>query len=113
MGQYTYIVLTNPVEGREDEYNDWYDNTHLHDALRIPGFVAAQRFELADAQRAEPPHPWKYLAIYELEIDDPQKTVDALAAAYNTPDMIISEALSQVRLGWIYQPITERLEAKR
>jgi hypothetical protein len=25
----TMIVFTSPVEGREDEYNDWYDNTHL------------------------------------------------------------------------------------
>jgi hypothetical protein len=26
-----FLVFTNPVEGREDEYNEWYDNVHLGD----------------------------------------------------------------------------------
>jgi len=38
------IVFTNPVEGRDDEYNDWYTNTHLPDVLKIPGITGAQRF---------------------------------------------------------------------
>jgi hypothetical protein len=23
-----FVVLSNPVEGREDEYNQWYDEVH-------------------------------------------------------------------------------------
>ena len=44
MPRYNLIVLTNPVDGREDEYNDWYTNVHLDDVLKIPGVVGAQRF---------------------------------------------------------------------
>ena len=29
---------------REDEYNDWYTNTHLPEVLDIPGITAARRF---------------------------------------------------------------------
>jgi hypothetical protein len=36
-----YLVFSNPVEGREDEYNAWYDEVHLPDVQRIPGVVGA------------------------------------------------------------------------
>ncbi|WP_439678399.1 hypothetical protein [Embleya sp. MST-111070] len=111
MPRYTYVVLTNPVEGKESEFNDWYTNTHVHDALDVPGFVSAQRFALAHKQRAEAPFPWGYLAIYELETDDLQESIDALGARYNTPEMTISEALHPERLGLIFQAMGPRLEA--
>ena len=37
------LVLSNAVEGKEDEFNDWYSNVHLHDGVKVPGFVAAVR----------------------------------------------------------------------
>ncbi|WP_435229569.1 hypothetical protein [Streptomyces sp. Tue6028] len=112
MPRYSYVVLTNPVEGKEDEYNEWYTNTHVHDALAVPGFVSAQRFKLADAQRNEAPYPWSYLAIYEIETDDLQKSIDELSVRYNTPAMVISEALSPERLGLIFEAMTPRLESQ-
>ncbi|MGW4287245.1 hypothetical protein ACWEIK_09945 [Streptomyces sp. NPDC004673] len=112
MPRYTYVVLTNPVEGREDEYNEWYTNTHVHDALKVPGFVGAQRFKLAGAQRNEAPYPWQYLALYEIETDDLQKSIDELAARYDTPAMVISTALHPQRLGLIYEELTPREEAQ-
>ena len=35
------IVFTEPVIGREDEYNEWYDEVHLPEVLATDGFVAA------------------------------------------------------------------------
>lgn len=46
MSRHVFAVLTNPVEGREPEFNAWYDR-HLHDILRLPGLVSAQRFQLS------------------------------------------------------------------
>jgi len=46
MSRHVFAVLTNPVEGREAEFNAWYDR-HLHDILRLPGLVSAQRFRLS------------------------------------------------------------------
>jgi hypothetical protein len=41
MAKHVFVVLTNPVEGKEDTYNDWYTNVHLGDVLKVPGIVAA------------------------------------------------------------------------
>src|SRR3546814_16369245 len=40
-----YIVLTNATPGDDEQFNDWYTNTHIPDVLAVPGFVAAQRSE--------------------------------------------------------------------
>ena len=29
MAKHVFVVLTNPLEGKEDAYNDWYTNVHL------------------------------------------------------------------------------------
>ena len=29
------VVLSSPVEGREDEYNEWYSNVHLREVVEI------------------------------------------------------------------------------
>ncbi len=58
------VVFSNPTEGREDEYNDWYDNTHLPEVCALDGVVGAARYQLA----AEDPNAaHRYLAIYELD----------------------------------------------
>jgi hypothetical protein len=31
------------MPGREDEFNLWYDPTHLPDVLKLPGFVSARQ----------------------------------------------------------------------
>jgi hypothetical protein len=34
--------MTSPVDpAREDEYNDWYDNTHVPEICAVLGFVFA------------------------------------------------------------------------
>src|SRR5690606_19186746 len=53
---YAYVVLSNPVPGRDQEYNDWYSNRHLADVVAVPGFVSAQRFRLVDPEAEDAPH---------------------------------------------------------
>ena len=63
---------------REDEYNDWYTNTHLPEVLDIPGITAARRFKASDvAPPADGAH--QYCAVYELECDDLDAVMPALA----------------------------------
>jgi hypothetical protein len=38
MPKHLMLVLTNPVEGKDAEYNEWYTNTHLPDILRWTAF---------------------------------------------------------------------------
>jgi len=69
------LVFTNAVDGRDDEFNQWYDEVHLVEVLALTEFVDATRHKLADAQMF-PDQSHAYLAIYEYKGD----AADALAA---------------------------------
>lgn len=72
----TLIVFTSPVEGKEDEFNDWYDNTHLQQFLALPGVVSGQRFKLSPSG---PKAKQSYAAFYELSVpaSDVLKAMDS------------------------------------
>jgi hypothetical protein len=110
MPDYKFVVLTNPVEGREDEYNKWYDETHLQDVLNLPGFIGAQRFEYADPL-AEGPPKYRYLAIYDMMTDDVNATLATMAELEGTEKLMISEALSQDISALVYRVRGPRLIA--
>jgi hypothetical protein len=84
------LVFTNAVEGRDDEYNEWYDGVHLTEVLALPEFVGATRHKLADAQMF-PDQSHGYLAIYEYK-GDAADAIAALGAAADSFNM--SEALA-------------------
>lgn len=46
MGDYVIVVSSRPAAGREEEYNDWYNNQHLADVLAQPGFKTARRYKI-------------------------------------------------------------------
>jgi len=106
--KYQFLVLSNPVEGREDEYNDWYTNQHLDDILKLPGAVAAKRFKLTDVQRAEPPHEYKYLAVYDIETDDLTKFTETLKQKSAAGELARSTALGPKRLSLIFEQFAEK-----
>jgi hypothetical protein len=89
MAQYCYIAVTDSVPGREEEFNTWYEQQHVPDLLRIPGFVAARRFKLVQSQGGL---PGRYLALYEIETDDPQGALAELMNRAGTAQMVMSEA---------------------
>ena len=83
------IVFTSPVEGREDEYNEWYDNTHLVEFAALPGVVSAQRFKVSPTG---PKSKTSYAAIYELD-GDPADVIQAMNAAIKSGEMHMSDAI--------------------
>lgn len=102
------VVLTNPVPGKEDEFNDWYSNIHIQEICQIPGFKSAQRFALGDAQMG-PTGQHQYLAIYEID-GDPAAALEALKAA--RPDLNMSAALDRsTTLGQAFKAITAKVTA--
>lgn len=108
MPNYKFIVFTNPVAGREDEYNEWYTQQHLKDVLKVPGVVAAQRFRTTPSQRAPEPLPYKYVAIYELETDDVAGIMAEIGRRSGTDAMPMSTALAAERTSYIVEAITAR-----
>ena len=108
MAKYQFIVLTNAITGREDEYNDWYTYRHLKDVLTIPGIVAAQRFKTTPVQRAVQPLPFQYLAIYELDTEDLAGVVAELGLRSDTDALPLSDAMAPERISYIVEAITDR-----
>jgi hypothetical protein len=97
------VVLSEPVAGREDEFNDWYSFVHIRDVMRLSRVViAVQRFKKTDLQLTpggSKRYPQPYLALYE-NTDPVRMTADH--APCFTADMPISSAYSFNNIGEAY-----------
>ena len=107
MAAYSLVVFSGPVEGREDEYNDWYTNRHLDDVLRIPGIVSARRYKVAPGQGPSRP----YLALYNVETDDIGGVFAEMGRRANTDIMPISDAMEDPTMT-IFEAITPLVKKK-
>jgi len=77
MARYILVALNGPTDGEGDEetYNQWYKDIHLPDLRDIPGVTSARRFKVEWSNRAD----WPYVALYEIETDDPGELMQSLA----------------------------------
>ena len=92
MGKYKLVVLSDATAGQEAAFNDWYSNEHLQDIVAMPGFPAARRFRLRSLTMGAFPN--KYLAIYDIDAEDPERAVDEMMALRDTPAMPLSPAFN-------------------
>ena len=110
MTQYKLVALTSARPTRDEEYNQWYDAQHLPDVLKVPGFVAAQRFKLSEAVTTpKAPSNYKYLTIYEIETDDIAEVVRDLGQRVGTERMPMNNALAPERYSYIFETVSERV----
>jgi hypothetical protein len=70
------LVLTEPTEGNEDEFNDYYENLHLKEVLSSTVLKTAQRYKLVDQAGEGCPLP--YLALYEGDSSDATSLIENL-----------------------------------
>jgi hypothetical protein len=107
MAKFKYVVFTEAVPGREEAFNDWYTNVHVPDLLALDGFMAAQRFKLVALDSNSQPAS-KYMAIYDLEGDDPKAILGQLANPALIKGMVMTDAIDLSSAKTIlYQPVTE------
>lgn len=71
------LVLTEPTEGNEDAFNDYYENIHLEEVLESTGWLSAQRFRLKGEAGETCPLP--YLAVYEAEAENAADVLKTLS----------------------------------
>lgn len=107
MARYKWLVFTNCTPGREAEFNRWYDEVHIADLLRVPGIAGARRAELTEAQLTmdtgdpEPCGPerigarHRFLAVYDIEADDPMPVLKEIGARAHTAEMPITPDLAE------------------
>lgn len=108
MSKYLLLVFSKPAPGQEAAYHEWYDGTHLADVIAVAGFKAASRYRPVPAVEGVVPTD-EYLAIYEIESDDPAVTMAELMEAASNMYIPPAIDLSTVRLE-LQKLITPRLE---
>jgi hypothetical protein len=105
------LALVNPLPGREQAFNEWYDSAHLREVVALPGFAAGQRFALGEPQRpGQAPPPWKYLALYEIE-GDVSNVHDVVrdAAAAGSFTRADPPVFADDHAAWLYRAIGPRI----
>jgi hypothetical protein len=104
-----WLVYSNPVSpDREEEYNLWYNDFHLRQMLKLPGFVAATRYRISRVQTEwyppmvnQPEWPYgkdRYLAIYE--IDRALDPAEVLATVRDTDKLRLSADPASDPIAW-------------
>jgi hypothetical protein len=82
------ISVVGPVPGREDEFDEWYENTHIPEVLALDGYIAATRYKPKNALAGLPPGPTGAVTLFEVE--DADHAIETLAQAL--PSLTTSEA---------------------
>jgi len=89
---YAMLIFSDPVAGREAEYNEWYDKRHLPDIVAVPGFVRARRLKLAPIQFHSSPALPRYLAYFEISTDDLPAAFAEVDRRRNSGENVMSKA---------------------
>ncbi len=102
MPKFQVLVMSEPTEGNEDEFNDWYENTHLDEVISSTGWSRAQRFGLAAQAGLECPRT--YLAAYEAEAEDAEAVLRRLNETRDQRQQ--SRAINMRTAGvWIFEEL--------
>lgn len=94
MPKATLLVWSNPTDGADEaDYNQWYDDVHARDVLKLEGFTACRRLKVADAQFGPVETPGRYVALYEVEVDDLASVPSLMADAFVAGELPMREDL--------------------
>jgi len=107
MPKYKMIALTKPVEGKEAEYHEWYNNVHLPEICAMPGVTGAQRYKLAVPLQNFDDRP--FLAVYDIETDNIMET---LGGFQTNPTTQSDASDSAGAYTVIFEEFGERVNAK-
>lgn len=106
MAKHILLALTNPVEGRDAEYNDWYNNVAYPTYKSLPGLVPLGRFKAVDVPHMFPfemDNQFQYLSMYYFEADDAVAFMERIKATFaDRPEYVFSEDIDQSRF---FEPI--------
>src|ERR1700686_4521297 len=99
LNRYVYLVMSDPLPGREFDFNDGYQNMHMGDLVQLPGWTGAQRFRLVpvNPRSTQPLFRRGNLIIWDQEGDDLGKIQSESRAA-------IAGGKSRLIPGFDYSP---------
>jgi hypothetical protein len=86
--EHLYTVFTEPVSGKEQAFEEWYDKRHLPEILALPGFAWGRRYEAVDADDGP-----RYLTVYGIT-GDPRIALGAMRAAAEAGELDLGEGVN-------------------
>jgi hypothetical protein len=110
--KYKMIVFTNAVEGKDKDFNDWYQNTHLKQIVSIKSYVQAQRFRFHTNIVPNGPNPARYMAIYDIETDDINAALGAMNDLAASGGLSVPDSMDQAIVGAVYEEFGEAVKAR-
>lgn len=109
---YSMLVFSNPIDGLEKEYLDWYAGQHIHDLLRIPGYVGCKFYELSEKQLSVGEQRYKYMIIWDIETDDIDSVMKEIKERMNDGRTVFIPAFDTAYLDITMSPITKYVTSK-
>ena len=110
MRRFKMLVFSEPFQDRDDEFNEWYTGRHLADICALPGFATAQRFKLHSVSMGKSLN--RYLAIYDMETDEPEWVIETMFAARDTEAMPIHPAFNlEATTVMLYEELSDMVVA--
>jgi hypothetical protein len=97
--------------GRDKDFNDWYQNTHLKQIVSIKSFKMAQRFRFHTNIIPGAADPSRYMAIYDIETDDIGAALGAMGELAASGRMPLPDSMAQPIIGAVYEEFGEAVKA--
>jgi hypothetical protein len=88
--KFVMAVFSNAQPGREADYMHWYENVHLGDILKIPGVKSGEVYETVPASPAK---PGSFMAVYQLDLDDPATVLQEIGRRAQAGEMQMTDAI--------------------
>jgi hypothetical protein len=104
MSKFVMVVQSQARDGRDAEYNKWYDDVHFDEICSIPGVTSGRRFESTPIGIGQP--GLRYLSIYEVEADDAGAVIAEMGKRMAEGKMSQSDALdTEAAVLWFYKQL--------
>lgn len=106
MAKHVLLAMTNPVPGKDAEYNDWYNTVAYPTYKSLPGLIPLGRFKAVDVPHMFPfemDNQFQYLSMYYFETDDAVKFMETIKATFaDRPAYHFGEDIDQSKF---FEPI--------
>lgn len=100
MSKSMLLVLTNPVPGKEAEFEAWYEQQHVPEVLDIPGYVAASRWKKSHLvwPSGRPSVDQSRAALYTVE-GDLEAAINALTSRVADGTIVLPDCIDIETIG--------------
>ena len=93
MPRYQMVVMSDPVEGCEKDYNQWYQDVHLPQLVALEGIRSARR--LRRVRTLGERETYSYMVIYDIETEDIDAVLDNLISVAMAGEITMSDAIDR------------------